>query len=457
MSVYKVQKYQANLSKFIVVSLLLIVLSACVSKKYSRIGLKYEQTEMYGLAVDNYITSLQNKDKGNDAARIGLMRSAKRYSDELEQRIDKAYSSLNDNEVVSNYLALQKLSNKADLFQVDIPISPKAQGQFEESKTRHLRVQYAKAQELLDTDRFSEAETYLYEVLQIDKNYERTAELYNFARCEPVYRDAKQMYQSKLYRSAYFILEKLLQINPLYKDAAAMHKESLQYAILTIAIQPPANYRNYPFLASYIEESTKSLFVTKANPLLKIVSPDYTQQMLNERRLALTNNLPFDASLVIPVRVYLAGNIISSNYSTSKVQTVTKQAYLRTEDKNKRIQFKKINYSENSQSAKATIEYKYELLRVENSIVIGFNNVNKTYTDNINYAVSNYDFQDLYPFDVRKGLSDTIYLDTNRANSFRRIFQARNTLVDKSEFEKDFAKIVSEDVYNKMNYYNPEK
>ncbi|GAB1416010.1 hypothetical protein MASR2M117_14160 [Paludibacter sp.] len=445
------------ISKISIILSVIFILSACASKKYSRIGSKYEQAEMYKLAIDNYVISLKRKDKNNDVARIGLIRSAKRYADELEQKIDDAYKTLQDNEVVSSYLEIQRISKIATDYSLDVSISPKATGQFEEAKIRHLRNLYTKAQAMLDSERFGDAENYLNEIIQVDKKYERAAELYNFARCEPIYRNAKQMFQSKLYRSSYYLFEKLLSVNSQYKDAAALHKEAMQYAMLTIAIQPPVNYRNFPYLAGYIDESVKYAFARKANPLLKIVSPDYTQQMLNEQRLALNNNLPFDASLVIPVRVYLVGNIISSHYSTSMLQTVKKQAYLATEDQFKRVQFKKIDYTENNQTAQAIIQYKYELIRVENSTLIAFNKIEKSYSDEIKYASSNYDVSDLYPFAVRQGKKDTIYTDSSNTSSFRSLFRARKVLNDRSLYEKEFSNIVADDVYTKMNLYNPEK
>ncbi|MDO9633984.1 MAG: hypothetical protein Q7J05_02930 [Paludibacter sp.] len=437
--------------------MLCLMLSGCASKRFARIASKYEQAEMYSLAVDNYMFSLQKKNEKNDDARIGLMRSSKRYSDELEMKINEAYAFLQDDQVVGYYMDLQNLKNKLTNLKVDVDISLKALGQFEEAKNRHLRITYTKAQQLLDMERFKEAEEQFAAVLDIDKHYERAAELHTFAVCEPIYRASRQHLVLKLYRSAYYGFGKLLRIDAGYKDAVALQKEALQYAMLTVAIQPFKNGATSPLLANQIEEFTRHEFVKQAHPLLRIVSTDYSRKMLEEQRLALANNLPFDASLVIPVRVFLSGNIISSQYSTSRVQKTERKAYLRYRDKDREEKFKKVNYVEYAQSANATIQFGYEYIRVENAIVIASDVLQKSYSDQVTYARSEYDVSDLLPGDWGEGRRDTIYTDKARLNAMRQLFDARSVLADKVSFESSFAMTAAAAMYKKLSLYDPEK
>lgn len=442
---------------FLLSAVVLLILSGCASKRYVRQAVKYEQAEMYRQAVDNYVFSLRKKFEKNDDARIGLMRTAKRYGDELESKINDAYMALQDNQVVAYFLELHNLQQKTAEFKVDFDVSHKARGQFDEAKIRHLRVTYTKAQEALDKEQFSEAERLFQEVMSIDRNYERAIELHAYASCEPIYREGRRFFDGRLYRSAYYAFGRLLKVNPIYKDAASLQKEALQYAVLTIAIQPFKQAYAYPFLASEIEQMTKQEFVKQADPLLKIVSTDYTRRMLEEQRLALQHNLPFDASLVIPVRMFLSGDIKKSAYSVSKINKTERKAFLRYEDRNRQQKFKKVYYLECSQTAHATIQFGYEFIRVENSMVVAADVIEKNYTDKVVYASSEYDQRDLFPGDWGEGRRDTMYTDQARLSSMRQLFDARSVLTDKTSFEQNFASVAAMDMFKKIRAYDPEK
>lgn len=50
-----------NVFNWFFIALFLLILAGCASKKYTRQAVKYEQAEMYGQAVDQYLLSLQKK------------------------------------------------------------------------------------------------------------------------------------------------------------------------------------------------------------------------------------------------------------------------------------------------------------------------------------------------------------------------------------------------------------
>jgi hypothetical protein len=440
-----------------VAGILILMLPACAARKHSRIASDFEQAEMYSLAIDNYVHSLQKKSAKNEKAQIGLMRAAKRYSDDLATNINEAYTFLNDEKVVGLYLELLQLQNKVAAYQVDMQISQKTNGQFEEAKSRYLQTTYARAQQLLDREQFGEAERLFAEILRIDRQYERSQELHEFAQREPLYRKARKNLELKLYRSAYYDFSQLTSIDKNYKDAMALQKEAQQWATLTIAIQPIVNGRQHPHLAQELEEAAKAEFVKQAHPLLKVVSPDYAREILEEQRFALANNLPFDASLVMPVRIFLSARIAASSYNTSPVQRSEKKAYLRFTDQNRQESFKKVTYYEYSQSASAAIQLDYEYIRIENSIVIAKDNIQRQYSDQVNYATTNYDSRDLLPGEWGTGRRDTIYTDIARVNAMRRLFSARSELLDKATFEKQFATSAASEIYQTIRQYDPEK
>jgi hypothetical protein len=179
--------------------------------------------------------------------------------------------------------------------------------------------------------------------------------------------------------------------------------------------------------------------------------------MLEEQRLALQNNLPFDASLVVPIRIYLSGDIKRSAYSVSQINKTERKAFLRYEDRNRQQKFKKVYYLECSQTAHASIQFAYEFIRVESAIVVAADAIERTYTDQVVYASSEYDYSDLYPGDWGDGRRDTMYTDLTRVNKMKQLFEARSVLVEKSYFEQNFASVAASEMLKKIRLYDPEK
>jgi hypothetical protein len=441
------------------ISLLIIAIlfTGCAYQKFIKTAQKYEQSGMYKPAVDNYLLSLNKKKDKNDKAKIGLMRVSKRYSDEIITKIDEAYNTLNDDQVVKSYLELEALKEKVGVYSVEIDVSSKTIGQYKEAKNRFLRSAYAKAQQLIDKEMFDEAATELAGVVKVDKTYEKAAELYLFALCEPLYRKANKNMQSKLYRSAYHDLTKIMSYDKSYKDVVSLQREAQNNAMLTIAMQPPGNAGYFPYLSEQIAAKIKAKFQSANNPFLKIVALNYTAMMLEEQKKALANNLSFDAGSIIPVRVYLNSAMNTSDYQTSQPKYYEKKAYYKYLDQNKQIRYKKVLYYEIQQTCQMSFAYNFEFTSTENATVLASSKIERTLSDEVNFAKSEYPVSDLYPGDWGAGIRDTVYTDIIRRGLMVAMFNKRSKLLTRQELENSFADIVATEVYNKIDWYNPEK
>lgn len=436
-------------------SVMMLFFSNCASVQFSRAGLKYEQAEMFRLAVDQYLLSLDKKFSGNEDARIGLLRASKRYADELELKIREAYSSLNDDLVVRYFQELKTLQQRASIYRVDIDIPLQTIGQYEEASTRHLRRTYTLAVTLMNEDKFVEAERLFSEVVKLNPAYERASEYLKYSRCEPVYRQGKKKLEALMYRSAYLDFTRLAGMDEAYKDVLMLQREALYQALLTIAFQPVNNGNQYPFLAANLEASVKTEFDRSRNPFLKLVSLNYLQDMLAEQRRALAAGVPFDASLILPVRVYLSATITNSHYSTSLSRPEEKKAYLQYVDKEDKLKYRKVTYSEYEQSCRANISLQFEYIRVSDGMIIAFDRVEQNYSDQIRYAKSEYDYRLLFPGEWGASVKDTIYTDQTRIRALRSMFETRQSLTEKKTFESQFAATAGAAIFKKMNAYDP--
>jgi len=385
------------------------------------------------------------------------MRVSKRYSDEIVTKIDEAYNTLNDDQVVKYYLELEDLKNKTGAYSIEIDIASKTTGQYKEAKNRFLRSGYAKAQQLLDKEMFDEAATELAGVVKVDKTYEKATELYLFALCEPLYRKANKHMQMKLYRSAYYNLAKIMEYDKSFKDVVSLQKEALNHALLTIAMQPSGNAAYFTYLSEQITAKIKNTFQSGKNPFLKIVAPNYTAMMLEEQKKALANNLSFDASSIIPVRVYLNSSMNTSDYLTSQPKFYEKKAYYKYLDQNKQLRYKKVLYYECQQTCQMSFAYNFEFTSTEGGAILASSKIERTLSDEVYFAKSEYPVSDLLPGDWGAGIRDTMYTDIIRKGLMVAMFNKRSKLLTRQDLENSFADIVATEVYNKIDLYNPEK
>jgi hypothetical protein len=436
-------------------SLMMLFFSNCASVQFSRAGQKYEQAGMFRLAVDQYLLSLDKNFAKNEDARIGLLRASKRYADELELKIKDAYSALNDDLVVRYFQELKTLQQRASIYRVDVDIPMQTIGQYEEASTRHLRKTYTLAVTLMNDNKFEESERLFSEVVKLNSSYERASEYLKYTRCEPLYRQGKKKMEALMYRSAYLDFTRLISMDQTYKDVLMLQREALYQAVLTIAFQPVFNGNQYPFLATNLEASVKGEFERSRNPFLKLVSLNYLQDMLAEQRRALAAGVPFDAGLILPVRVYLSANIINSHYSTSLSRPEEKKAYLQYVDKEDKVKYRKVTYNEYEQSCRANISVQFEYVRVSDGVMLAFDRVEQNYSDQVRYARSEFDYRMLFPGDWGGAAKDTMYTDQSRIRALRSMFETRQTLTDKKTFESQFAATAGAAIFKKINAYDP--
>lgn len=434
-----------------------ILTAGCAYQRYIKTALKYEEAGMYRPAAENYLSSLKKKNNKNDKAKIGLMRSSKRYFDEVSASIEDYYNNRNDDQVVKQYLEMDALRQQMAHHNITIDIPARTTGQYREAKERYLREAYTKAQELIDRELFDEAAFRLEQIIKIDKAYERASELYIFSKSEPIYRKANLHFQQNLFRSAYKSYSQVLSYDPNFKDAVSMQKQALNNALLTIAIQPAKNARRFPTMAEQIDSKIKSRFETGKNPFLRIVSLNYTQQMLEEQKKSLANNLPFDADRVIPVRVYLNSTVNSSNYLVSQLKEYEKKAYLKYTDEYRQVRYKKVKYFEYEQSCQLSMAYTFEFARVEDAAILASSSLERTLKDEIYYAKSEYRVDDLFPGEWGPGVKDTIYTDVTRKSNLTALLTKRSKLMSRMEMESSFAELVAIEVYKRIDAYDPEK
>lgn len=435
-----------------------IFLSGCASVRYAKKAATYEQAGMYDQAVEYFLQSLQRKRDNNDRATIGLMRASLHWKDDLAVRIDEAYATYNDEAVVSWYQQLVKLQSSVAVYRVMVDIPQRTEIQYEEARKRYQFSNYQAAQDLLDREQYTEAAARLYRIMQLDPEYERTRELYDFARCEPLYRTAQSLMRQGRYRSAYHEFEKIKRIDSNYKDAAGLQKEARLAGLMTIALTlPPDDARRYPRFYRLAEANIKTRIHQLQHPFIQLVSPEHTAMMIEEQRRALAENRPVNEEALIPVRVVFSGKMMQYQTDQMAQKRTERKAWLRQEDRQRNVSYKKVNYFEVEQGSLVQFTYAYDFVSAESARVIIAGKVSQTYRDAVKYAVSSFNADDLVPGDWGDGVKDTMYTDSGRRSAMRTLFSARKELKTAADYEPDFSSFVAADVVKKLQAYDPER
>ncbi|HHT61279.1 MAG: hypothetical protein KBB61_04540 [Paludibacteraceae bacterium] len=442
--------------------ILLLLMTGCAYRKAAKQGAKYEQAGMYGAAVDKYLYSLSKKGNYIDA-RIGLMRAAKIYQEQLENKIESSYSSLNDDEVVDNYLILDNLRKKAAPFQVEITISPRTQGQYAESKNRFLITHYKEAQQNLDNENFGAAEKHLEAIINVDPTYENAWELLVISKCEPIYRTGKNLMAYQKYRSAYYQFQKILNISQTYKDTRELKDEALEKGMLTIAFLPVNNQYRYLSFYNSIVNDTKQRVQKANNPFVKIVNLDNTQQMLDEQRRAMQYGLELRTGAIIPVRAHLLLSIENPKLNVSTMQTIKKKGFIKEELPNKTIKYHKVYYNEYSRSQTYRCTFLYDLRSVESGLILLSGSSTATSADNIHYAycegkdnanlLSGTWEKQKSPFDPNVDKVNDSFISRT---SMQMLVKSRRTLKSEQEMQQMLVNKISGEISTRLLNYNPE-
>jgi tetratricopeptide (TPR) repeat protein len=444
--------------KILCLILLVVLLMGCESVRLVKKATSYERSGMYEQAVANFLQSLERKPLKNERAIVGLKRTALLWTDQLLLQIDDAYATNDDDAVVNIYQQLSYLKNDAAPYGVQLVIPGRTNIQYNEARTRYEFNHYQAAQASLDNDDFQQAIVHLERIMKINPGYEQTRELYNYARCEPLYRSALESMDRGHYRSAWNKLERVRLIDSNYDDLANLQREARVAGLMTIALRYyPEELRRYPALYRHVDAELKSRFYKLNHPFIQLVSEEYIQQMMEEQRRSLSEHRQVDPFAMIPVRVQFTGSVVQYRVEDGPVRKTERKAWLKETDRERKTVYKKVSLYEVEQSCVVTMTFSYEFVSVENARVLVAGKVSDSFHDAVRYATSAYNPNDLVPGDWGAGRKDTLYTDVQRRSEMLTLLSARRELKKPIDFDSDFAIRIAADVIRRISAYDPEK
>ncbi len=425
--------------------MILFSVSSCKMKKLKKEAEEYHRAGMYQHAVTNYLTVLDKKPEDLDA-KIGLMKSAALYASQIEESIDKYYLSGNDDKVVEEFNKLHNLSQRTASFSIPIEMSERAQGEYEEAKVRYVEKNYAKALDALKVKDYNTATFYFKKVMNQKPDYKSTANLMHYAECEPMYAEIIELMKNRKYESAYHSAYKLQQHASNYKDVSQLLQEAhsnAKYYITYDIATPQYQYRNF---VNTFERKVSTQATKWKDTFCSMISDRNYSDMLMDWKTQMRANASTETSRIAPAKYSVTASLNRIERTTGTLKKIKKKGYLRFENKDKTITYRKIYYYEYTQEKFITAYVNYTLKDRINNISLKNGNFKRTAKDELHYIY--YDGKnDQYivpgewtsqsaPFNPEK---DSVIDSYMMRSQMRTLAKARRTLQATSIMEEELA------------------
>lgn len=451
---------------------LLLILSACSSKRFVNKALKYDEAGMYQEAAALYKRSLESN-QTNIEARMGLTRTGNLVLEEKLKNFSSLYRNNQHKEAVYAYLNAEKYYNEIASVGVKLDLSEQYRIYYSESKEKYLSFLYEEGVKALNIEAFETAEPLLAEILSIDNAYKDTHEHWITAKYEPLYRSAINYSENGLHRKAYYAFDKIIKEIATYKESLSYKEQSLKAATITIGVLPfYANEHDQIVTASELRAKTINDVQQLKTPFYKLINDPVINSIprlekVSNPQAALT--IIQAAGANISVQSVLHAKIIRLTKYTSSLSKAEKPAYLKkvTEITNQAgvketvTNYVKTTYLEYTQQSKALITIEFSLVKLNSGEIMATDAFTFEDSDNLNYAEYKGDYKELIPGEWKKRdakeESDKIYDDSHSISQLHQKFTTKNNFRDSNKLLALLVENAALRIAQKIEQYNPEK
>ncbi len=445
-----INTYHITLFRYIFLLFFLLALPSCTLRKLKKEAVQFHQAGMYEHATNNYLAVLAEKPADTDA-KIGLMKSSALYAAELESNISKYYISANDDKVVENYNRLLSLVQQTKQYSVPLEMTDRTKGEYADAQVRYIENYYAQALQAINLKNYSTAQGLLQKVSDEDPDYKNTAKLVHFVTCEPIYQLAFSSLKSQSYQAAYRHAYQLANIDPNYKDVQYIKTEAYTAARQYVLFEYMGYDSSYPDFKAYLKELVFSSMKSSPNAFYTLVEESQYNNMLFQWKQSLHSGVDAPTEGIIPAKTIMK---VKVNRITSRLSNLKKEkckGFIRYEDKDGVVTYKKIYYNEYTRDKFVTAELYYSVGNRIKGNILESNTYSRTTTDKIHYIhyngkddlniVPGYwkDQRTRYNPDV-----DKVYDTYINRSKMRSLSTARRTFESTATMERTLAKQLSD-------------
>ncbi len=457
---------------------ILLVFTACASKRYLKKGLELENSGLYSDAANQYYNSLV-KNINNIDAKIGLQRTGQLVLDDYIEKFKNQYNNGTSKDAVYAFINAENYYNKIKKVGLNLIFPEEQRSYYKEVQDIYLSSLYEDAIKALELEEFASSEKIFSEVLSLNNNYKDAKSKWIIAKYEPVYREGKQQMNSDMFRSSYFTFKNIIDNVKVYEDALELMNTSLERAKLTIAVKnfeiPYSSYET-------VSVSLKSKLINGINnlnsPLYEVVSNTVKQNdpfsSVNGVSSPIAIEKDRDSGLVknytgVNTKAVFTGKVLNYKVYNGKLAKREKRGYLErtveyvdkeTGEKKKKKEYDKVKYYEYEMTRYVSMSFEYNMKRTDRVEVPLSNVFTDQETDELHYVVYEGDYKKLVPgywkYTSKDSSEDYISNNSTAINNLRDLVKSNRTAKSSSELQKDLIDKCVHTIVSEISNYKPE-
>ncbi len=458
---------------------ILLIFTACASKRYLKKGLELENSGLYSDAASQYYHSLL-KNINNIDAKIGLQRTGQLVLDDYIEQFKNQYSNGTSKDAVYAFLKAEKYYNQIKKVGLNLIFPEEQRSYYKEVEDLYLSSLYEQAIKALDMEEFASSEKMFAEILSLNNNYKDVKSKWVIAKYEPVYREGQQQMGAEMFRSSYFTFKSIIDKINVYKDAIELMNHSLDMAKITIAINHfQFAYKSYETLAGSLKTKLTNGINNLKSPLYEVVTIHGNQKELFVNKIASSNSTTLEGEKVqglnqdhvnTKAKAIISGKIHNYKVYNGKLSKKQKRGYLErtveyvdkeTGEKKKKTEYDKVKYYEYELTRYVSLSLEYVMKRTDKDEVPLSNVFTKQETDNLHYVVYEGNSKKLVPGYWKYSNKDSSedYVNTSNASisNLRRLAQNKRTAKSSSELQKLLVDECISNIVSEISEYKPEK
>tara|TARA_B110000211_G_C14068297_1_gene548718 strand:- start:778 stop:2175 length:1398 start_codon:yes stop_codon:yes gene_type:complete len=455
--------------------LLILVITGCNGpKKLTKKGNALSEAGIHKEAVEFYMKALY-KDRAHVAAIQGLRKSGDAVLNSFQSDFFRAYSNSEYKRAVYIYRDMEKYQTRLNKMNAELRIPQHYQDDYKDAKSKYLEQRFEEANEMMARENFTGAETIFKEITVLEPNYggEDLNNLMEISKLEPPYRDGNNQLDLNKNRSAYYAFQKVVKVNPNYKDAKLKMEEALELAQYTIAVLQFKNFSYERGAEAKISSIMMDNLIRNKGPFLKVIDRSNMDKIINEQYLAMNGWMSGNGAIktgeILGAKGILSGKIISVTKSSQAARSKIVKGYKKrtvksynksTQKTTSKTVYDKVSFKNYKGHNSVKILFQFMLVSSETGEVLLSEVVEKKIVSEVNYNIYGGNYRNLVPgewkYTWKKTTGDRIDHSRTGRNNLRAKFKSSKTLRAISSITSEAYSTVGKTAAKKVYQFNPE-
>ncbi len=453
---------QSQFKNYLRLFFLVMSFASCdPSKKFMKEGDRQYELGNNDGAANNYYNALLVKPNKIEAAQ-GLNKTGNIVLVNKFGEFGKYVVSNDAEKSVRQYLACKKYYEKCKAVGVELDWPTMYDPIYEDIKNDYISKLYDKGLDLMQNNKFDQAEVVFTSISEIDPSYKDATVLRLKSILEPLYQHGLKMIEIENFKEAYRDFNKVTNQDLTYKNAKQLRDEVLAKASVGLGVLPVQNQTRYQGFDVRLYQQLVASLVQSKNPFLKVVDRSSLESMLREQQLGMSGVVDPEsaakAGKLIGLKYVLMTAISDLKYEDEgmiKDSIVAYEAYSETIPPSipnglpqTVTRFRKVNYCDTHQKRRLYYRVFYQLVSTQTGQVVESEVINEEASDEIHYATFNGAVKTLYP-----ELPNGNYMPSKPA-AFREQFnQVKRELKSREEMIQQVCLQISQKIIAEINLY----